>query len=322
MKAIRLNRYGGIDALHYEEVPTPKPGTGEVLVKITASGVNFIDTYMRSGLYKSSLPFTIGQEAAGVVEDRAHDVTEVEVGDHVGYIGIVGSYADYAIVPASRIIKLPKEISDRTAAAVLTQGLTAHYLAYSTYPLESDDSALIHAAAGGTGQLLVQMAKHRGATVFGTVSTEAKAKLAIEAGADDVIIYTEQDFEEETKKLTGGKGVQVVYDSVGKTTFEKSLNCLAPRGMMVLFGQASGPVPPFDPQLLNKSGSIFLTRPSLVHYTLTREELLKRVEDVFELVISGQLKVRIDSTYPLKDAAKAHEILETRQSRGKILIIP
>jgi NADPH2:quinone reductase len=322
MKAIRVHTPGGVDALRYEDVATPTPKAGEALVKIEAIGVNFIDIYIRSGLYKNPLPLTLGQEGAGVVEAVGPNVTEIEVGDRVAYSGMSGSYAEYAVVPAARLVKIPDGLNAKDAAAAMLQGMTAHYLAHTTYPLKSGDTALVHAAAGGVGLLLVQMAKRCGARVFGTVSTEDKAKLAKEAGADEVILYTQQDFEAEVKRLTDGTGVQVVYDSVAKTTFEKSLNSLAPRGYMVLYGNSSGPVPPFDLAQLGAKGSLFITRPSLAHYTLTREELLQRSSDVLGWIRAGQIKLRIDQTFPLKDAAEAHRRLEGRLSIGKLLLIP
>ncbi len=322
MKAVRVHTPGGVDALRYEDVPTPTPKAGEALVKIEAVGINFIDIYIRSGLYKNPLPLTLGQEGAGVVEAVGPDVTEVKVGDRVAYSGVPGSYAEYAVVPAARLVQMPDGIDAKMGAAAMLQGMTAHYLSHSTYPLKAGDACLVHAAAGGVGLLLVQMAKMRGARVIGTVSTEDKAKLAREAGADEVILYTQQDFEAEIKRLTNGRGLQVVYDSVAKTTFEKSLNCLAPRGYMVLYGQSSGPVPPFDLAQLGAKGSLFITRPSLAHYTLTREELLQRAGDVLGWIRAGTLKLRIDQTFPLKDAAEAHRRLEGRQSTGKLLLIP
>jgi NADPH:quinone reductase len=322
MKAIRVHTPGGLEALRYDDVPTPTPKAGEALVKLEAIGVNFIDIYIRSGLYKNALPLTLGQEGAGVVEAIGPNVTEVKVGDRVAYSGVAGSYAEYAVVPAARLVQVPDGIDTKSAAAAMLQGMTAHYLAHSTYPLKAGDTALVHAAAGGVGLLLVQMAKKCGARVFGTVSTDVKAKLAKEAGADEVILYTLQDFEAEVKHLTDGRGVQVVYDSVAKTTFEKGLNCLAPRGYMVLYGQSSGPVPPFDLAQLAAKGSLFITRPTLGHYTLTRQELLRRAGDVLGWIASGGLKLRIEQTFPLKDAADAHRRLEGRQSTGKLLLIP
>jgi NADPH2:quinone reductase len=303
-------------------VATPTPKAGEALVKIEAVGINFIDIYIRSGMYKNPLPLTLGQEGAGVVEAVGPNATEVQVGDCVAYSGIAGSYAEYTVVPAARLVKIPPGLTAQDAAAAMLQGMTAHYLTHTTYPLGSGDTALVHAAAGGVGLLLVQMAKKRGARVFGTMSTEDKAKLAKEAGADEVILYTRQDFETEVKRFTDGHGLQVVYDSVAKTTFEKGLNCLAPRGYMVLYGQSSGPVPPFDLAQLGAKGSLFITRPSLAHYTLTREELLQRSGDVLGWIRAGQLKLRIDQTFPLKDAGAAHRRLEGRQSTGKLLLVP
>jgi NADPH:quinone reductase len=322
MKAVRVHTPGGVEALQYEDVATPTPKAGETLVKIEAVGVNFIDIYIRSGLYKNPLPLTLGQEGAGTVEAVGANVTEVQVGDRVAYSGTSGSYAEYAVVPAARLVKIPDGLNAQDAAAAMLQGMTAHYLAHTTYPLKAGDTALVHAAAGGVGLLLVQMAKRRGARVFGTVSTEDKAKLAKEAGADEVILYTQQDFEDEVKRLTNGRGLQVIYDSVAKTTFEKGLNCLAPRGYMVLYGQSSGPVPPFDLAQLGAKGSLFVTRPGLAHYTLTREELLQRSGDVLGWIRTGLLKLRIDQTFPLKDAAEAHRRLEGRLSTGKLLLVP
>jgi NADPH2:quinone reductase len=322
MKAVCVHTPGGIEALRYEDVPTPTPKAGEALVKIEAVGINFIDIYTRSGMYKNPLPLTLGQEGAGVVEALGPNITEVQVGDRVAYSGTPGSYAEYAVVPAARLVKIPDGLTAQDAAAAMLQGMTAHYLTHTTYPLAPSDTALVHAAAGGVGLLLVQMAKRRGARVFGTVSTEDKAKLAKEAGADEAILYTQQDFEVEVKRLTNGHGVQVVYDSVAKTTFEKGLNCLAPRGYMVLYGQSSGPVPPFDLAQLGAKGSLFITRPTLGHYTLTREELLQRSGDVLGWIRGGQLKLRIDEVFPLQDAGEAHRRLEGRQSTGKLLLVP
>jgi NADPH2:quinone reductase len=322
MKTVRVHTPGGVEALRYEDVDKPTPGAGEALVKIEAVGLNFIDIYIRRGMYKQPLPLTLGQEGAGVVEAVGSNVTEVRVGDRVAYSGTPGSYAEYAVVPSARLVKIPAGLTAQDAAAAMLQGMTAHYLAHTTYPLKSGDTALVHAAAGGVGLLLVQMAKKRGARVFGTVSTEDKAKLAREAGADEVILYTQQDFEAEVKRLTDGRGLQVVYDSVAKTTFDKGLNCLAPRGYMVLYGQSSGPVPSFDLAQLGAKGSLFITRPSLAHYTLTREELLQRASDVLGWIGSGQLKLHIDQIFPLKDAAEAHRRLEGRQSTGKLLLVP
>lgn len=322
MKAIRVHQFGGPEVLKYEDAPTPTPGAGEARVKLEATGINFIDTYQRTGAYKAALPFVLGQEGAGVVDAVGPGVTDVKVGDRVAYASVMGAYAEYAIVPAARLVPVPPGVSSEQAAAVLLQGMTAHYLTHSTYPLKAGETALIHAAAGGLGLLTVQIAKMLGARVIGTVSTEEKAKLAREAGADDVILYTQQDFDAETKRLTGGKGVDVVYDSVGKTTFDKSLNCLHPLGYMVLCGQSSGAVPPFDPQTLNQKGSLFLTRPTLAHYIPTRDKLLWRANDLFQWIRQGKLKVRVDKTFPLAEAAKAQEYLASRQSKGKVLLVP
>jgi NADPH:quinone reductase len=321
MKAIRVHEVGGPDVLRYEEVPAPTPGPGQAVVKVTAIGLNFIDCYFRAGLYKTSLPFIPGMEAAGTVTATAPGVTAVLVGDRVAYAPSIGAYAEYAAVAADRLVKLPPGLDERSAAAVTLQGMTAHYLTHSTYPLKPGDTALVHAAAGGVGLLLIQMAKRRGARVFGTVSTRDKAALAKEAGADEVILYTEQDFEAEVMRLTDGKGVNVVYDSVAKTTFDKSLNCVGVRGTLALFGQSSGPVPPVDPARLAKN-AVFLTRPGLGQYTMTRAELLERAGDVFGWVASGQLKLRIHQTLPLKDAAEAHRLLEGRKTTGKVLLVP
>ncbi|MBX3050678.1 MAG: quinone oxidoreductase [Caldilineaceae bacterium] len=322
MKAIRIHETGDPEVLRYEETHKPEPGAGEVRVKVKAAGVNFIDTYHRRGWYPIPAPFTPGVEAAGVVDALGPDVTDFAVGDRVAYGLTIGSYAEYALVPAGVVVPLPDGVSYEEGAAAMIQGMTAHYLACSTYPLQPSDTCLIHAAAGGTGALLVQIAKIRGARVIGTVSTAEKEAIARESGADEVIRYTEKDFEEEVKRLTDGKGVNVVYDSVGLTTFDKSLNCLRPRGYMVLFGQASGLVPPVDPQTLNQKGSIYLTRPVLGAYTLTREELLGRASDVFGWIADGRLKIRQDQTFPLSQAQAAHEYLEGRQTKGKVLLIP
>lgn len=321
MKAMRVHEYGGPEVMRLEEVPVPQPGAGEALVKLAASGINFIDVYQRSGLYGTPLPFTPGSEGAGVVEAVGPGVTGVAVGDLVAYAGVLGSYAEYAVVPAARLVPVPAKVDDKTAAALMLQGMTAHYLTHSTYPLTAGESCLVHAAAGGVGELLVQIAKRRGARVIGTVSTAEKAALARSVGADEVIRYTEQDFEVEVKRLTGGRGLPVVYDGVGRATFDKGLNCLAPRGYMVLFGQASGPVPPLDPQVLNSKGSLFLTRPSLGHYVLTREELLWRANDVLGWVAAGELAVHIGSELPLAEAARAHRQLEARQTTGKTVLL-
>ncbi|RPJ25176.1 MAG: quinone oxidoreductase [Chloroflexi bacterium] len=322
MKAVRVHQYGGLEVLKYEEVSVPEPGEGEARVKVEAIGVNFIDIYHRLGRYQGKLPLTLGQEAAGTVDAVGPNVTEVKPGDRVAYASVQGSYAEYAIVPAWRLVPLPTGVDAKQAAAVMIQGMTAHYLTFSTYPLKQGETALVHAAGGGTGELLVQIAKRRGARVIGTVSTEEKATRAREAGADEIILYTQTDFEVEVKRLTDNVGVDVVYDSVGKDTFDKSLNCLRRRGYMVLYGASSGAVPPLDPQILNAKGSIFLTRPFLAHYTANRAELLERANDVFNWIATGELKVRIDKTCSLAEAAEAQRYLEGRQSKGKILLIP
>lgn len=320
MKAIRVERPGGPEVLTLQDVPLPEPGPGQARVRIHRIGVNYIDIYHRTGLYPLDLPFTPGSEAAGVVDAVGEGVTEVKVGDRVAYAMHRGSYAEYAIVPAWILAPIPDEISFETAAAVMLQGLTAHYLTHSTFPIQPGHKVLVHAAAGGVGLLLVQMAKARGATVFGTVSTQAKAELAKAAGADEVILYTQEDFAEAIQTMTGGEGLDCVYDSVGKDTFEKSLKCLRPRGYLVLFGQSSGPVPPVDLQILNSHGSLYVTRPSLAHYILDREELLQRTNDLFTWIKEKRLDVRIDSTFPLAQAAEAHKRLESRASSGKILL--
>jgi len=322
MKAIRVNAPGGPDVLRFEDTPEPTPKSGEATVKVDAAGINYIDVYQRSGQYKLALPLTLGLEAGGTVTAVGPNVTEVKVGDKVAYTGVPGAYAQYAAVPAARLVVLPQGISTRQGAAAMLQGLTAHYLACSTYPLKSGDTCLVHAAAGGVGLLLCQIAKMRGARVIGTVSTEDKAKLAREAGASDVILYTKQDFEAEVKRLTDGKGLQVVYDSVGQTTFDKGFNCLAPRGMMALYGQSSGPIGPFDLQVLNAKGSLFVTRPSLNHHIITRAELLQRSEELLGWIRDGKLKLRTEYEFPLKDAADAHRALEARKTTGKVLLIP
>ena len=322
MKAIRVHAPGGPEALRYEEVAQPSPAAGQVLVKVEAAGVNYIDVYQRNGLYKVATPFTLGQEAAGVVSAVGAGVTDPKVGDRVVYASILGAYAEYAVVPADRVVVLPEGVTTRQAAAVMVQGMTAHYLACTTYPLKTGDTCLVHAAAGGVGLLLCQVASRRGARVIGTVSTREKAALARDAGARDVILYTEQDFEAEAKRLTGGLGLQVVYDSVGKTTFEKGLNCLTRRGMMVLYGQSSGPIGSFDPQVLSQKGSLFLTRPTIAHYIATRAELVTRAGEVLSWVKSGTLKLRIEHEFSLAEAAEAHRALEARKTTGKVLLIP
>lgn len=322
MKAVRIHAPGGPEAMRYEDAPEPTPKPGEAVVKVDAAGINYIDVYFRSGQYKAELPITLGMEAGGTVSAVGSGVTGVKVGDKVAYTGIPGAYAEYAAVPALRLVTLPAGISTKQGAAAMLQGMTAHYLACSTYPLKSGDVCLVHAAAGGVGLLLCQMAKMRGARVIGTVSTEEKAKLAREAGASDVILYTTQDFEVEVKRLTDGKGVHVVYDSVGKTTFDKGFNCLRPRGVMALYGQSSGPTGPFDLQVLNAKGSLFVTRPSLNHHVATREELVQRAGEVLGWVREGKLKLRTELEFPLKDAAEAHRALEGRKTTGKVLLIP
>ena len=322
MKLIRIHEQGGPEVMKLEEVPTPEAGPGQARVRVEAAGVNFIDIYHRSGQYKVQLPFDLGGEGAGTVEAVGPGVGEVKLGDRVAWKDIQGSYGTEIVGPAEKLVPLPSGVSTELGAASMLQGLTAHYLAVSTYPIKQGDTCLIHAAAGGVGLLLTQMAKLRGARVIGTVGNDAKAKLARENGADDVIVYTKQDFVAEVKRLTDGKGVQVVYDGVGKDTFEKSLDCLAPRGYEVLFGAASGPVPPLDLQLLNAKGSLFTTRPTLANYAATREELLWRANDVLNWVKSGQLKLRIDRTYKLAEAAEAHRALNGRQTTGKVLLKP
>ena len=322
MHAICIHEHGGPEVLRYEEVSTSEPGVGEARVRVEAAGLNYIDVYHRTGLYPSTnMPFTPGMEGAGVVEAVGPGVTEVNVGDRVGYAMHQGSYTEVAIVPSAVLVPLPDSIDTQSAAAAMLQGMTAHYLTRSTYPLSTGDTALVHAAAGGVGLLLIQMAKTLGARVFGTVSTPEKAQLATEAGADEVILYTRTDFEAEVKQLTDGRGVDVVYDSVAKTTFDKSLNCLRPRGYLALFGQSSGPVPPFDLSRLSR-GSLFITRPGLGHHAANREELMGRAGDLFEWIADGTLKLRIDRTFPLQDAADAHRALEGRQTTGKVLLIP
>jgi len=320
MKAIQVNEPGGPEKMQLVDAPDPKPGPKQALVRLHASGVNFIDVYFRMGLYKADLPIALGSEGAGVVEAVGPDVTEVAPGDRVAYAMARGSYAQYAVVAAAQLVKIPAHLDFSMAAAAMLQGMTAHYLTHSVYPLKSGDTCLVHAAAGGAGGLTVQMAKMLGARVFGTVSTEEKARVARDHGADEAILYTQQDFEAEVKRLTGGRGVDVVYDSVGKTTFDKSLNSLRPRGTMALFGQSSGPVAPFDPNILNGKGSLFLTRPSLGHYVATPEELAWRAGDVLGWIDSGRLKLRIDRTYPLGDAASAHRDLESRKTSGKLVL--
>ncbi|HKB49559.1 MAG TPA: quinone oxidoreductase [Ktedonobacterales bacterium] len=322
MRAIRVESYGGPEVLRIAEVPTPEPGAGQVRVKLAAAGVNFIDTYHRTGAYKGTLPFMLGGEGAGVVDAVGPGVAEFRPGDRVASPTMNGTYAEYALAAADRLVPVPQGVDLRVAAAALLQGCTAHYLSYSTFPLDPGKTALVHAAAGGVGRLLTQIATQLGARVLATAGSEEKAALARSAGADAVILYTEEDFEAETRKLTGGVGVDVVYDSVGKTTFDKSLGCLRPRGYLVLFGQSSGAVPPLDPQVLNAKGSLFLTRPTIAHYIATRDELLWRATDIFTWITQNQLEVRIDREFPLAEAAAAHRYLEERQTKGKVLLIP
>jgi NADPH2:quinone reductase len=330
MHAILIAEPGGPEAMKWIQTPTPAPAKREVLVRVEAAGVNFIDIYFRKGVYKMPLPSVLGVEGAGTVEALGPEAAGfgLRVGDRVawtdrtGAATVGGSYATHTVVPAARLVAVPPAIDARTAAASMLQGMTAHYLSHSTFALREGHACLVHAAAGGVGLLLCQMAKRAGARVIGTVSTEEKAALARAAGADDTILYTKQDFEAETRRITEGRGVHVVYDSVGKTTFEKSLASLAPRGMLVLYGQSSGPVAPFDPQVLNAKGSLFLTRPSLGHYVATRDELLARATEVLGSVESGKLRVRIGATFALRDAAEAHRALESRATTGKVLLVP
>jgi NADPH2:quinone reductase len=322
MKAVRIHEFGGPEVMQYEEMPTPTPGTGQVLVKLAASGLNFIDVYQRTGLYPNDLPYELGLEGSGTVAAVGAEVSGLREGDSVAYTGVPGSYAEYVLAPADRLVRMPDGLDVKVGAAAMLQGMTAHYLAYTTYPLKAGDTCLIHAAAGGVGLILVQMAKQCGTRVIGTVSTEEKAALAREAGADEIILYTQQDFETEVKRLTDGKGVQVIYDSVAKDTFDKGLNCLAPLGYMVLYGQSSGPIPPFDPAILNAKGSLFLTRPSLFHYIADRASLEKRAGDVLGWIASGALKLRMEHTFALSDVAEAHRSLEGRKTTGKVLLIP
>src|SRR6266850_2153334 len=322
MKAIQVKQPGGPEAMELVDLPVPQPKSHEAVVKIQAAGVNFIDVYNREGRYKVPLPFTPGQEGAGVVSAVGSDVREVAVGDRVAYTSVLGSYAEYAVVPADRLVKIPDGVSDRQAAAAMLQGLTAHYLVHDTYPLKKGETTLIHAAAGGVGLLLVQMAKKIGARVIATTGTEEKAKLAREAGVDEIILYTQSDFEAETKRLTDGKGVHVIYDGVGKTTFDRDLNVLRPRGYLVLFGAASGPVPLFDVGKLAQKGSLFITRPTLLHYMAAHEELQKRATDVLTMIATGKVKLRIEHIYPLREAQQAHRDLEGRKTTGKLLLIP
>ena len=321
MKAVRIHETGSSEMLRHEDVPLPAPGQGQALVRLRAAGVNFLDIYHRTGLNPMPLPFILGSEGAGIVEGVGSGVTEVQPGDRVTYTNVLGSYAEYVVAPAWRLVPIPPQLDFIQAAAVMLQGMTAHYLVHTTYPLQPGEWALVHAAAGGVGALLVQMVKRAGAQVIATVSTDAKAEIARESGADYVVNYAETDFDAEAKRLTGGEGVHVVYDSVGKDTFSQSLNALRLRGMMVLYGSSSGPVPALSPMTLNQRGSLFLTRPSLHHYTHTRDELLQRAWDVLGWVSSGELRLRVDRTYPLAGAGEAHRRLEAREALGKLVLM-
>jgi NADPH2:quinone reductase len=322
MKAIQVQKTGGPEVLMLVDLPVPKPKPNEAIVQIKAVGVNFIDVYFREGRYPAALPFVDGQEAAGVVSEVGTDVKALKPGDRVAYTNVLGAYAEYAAVPAERLVRIPEKLSFEQAAAAMLQGMTAHYLTHSTYPLKRGETALIHAAAGGVGLLLVQMAKHIGARVIGTAGTEAKAKLARDAGADEVIVYTKQEFDVETKRLTDGKGVEVVYDGVGKATFDKDFEVLRPRGYLVLFGGASGAVPPFDLMKLTQKGSLFITRPTLTNYIAGRQELEMRANDVLGAIEKGALKLRIAHKYPLADVQQAHRDLEGRRTTGKVILLP
>jgi len=322
MKAIQVKQVGGPEAMEFVELPVSQPKANEAVVKLAASGVNFIDVYFREGRYKAPLPLIPGSEGAGVVTAVGADVTSLKAGERVAWAGVQGSYAEYISAPADRLVTIPPGVTDQQAAAVMLQGMTAHYLSHDTFPLKKGQTALVHAAAGGVGLLLVQMAHNVGARVIATVSSDEKAKLARAAGADEIILYTQQDFEAETKRITGGRGVDVVYDSVGKTTFEKGLNILRPRGMMVLFGGSSGAVPPSDLIALSQKGSLYVTRPSLFNYIATREELVARSSDLFSMIKAGKLKLRIEHLYPLAEAQQAHRDLEGRKTTGKLLLLP
>jgi NADPH2:quinone reductase len=322
VKAIRFHDSGGPEVLRYEDVSDPAPGAGQALIAVQACGLNYIDTYQRSGLYPVDLPCIPGMEAAGTVEAVGEGVEEVAAGDRVAYAGVLGAYAEKSAVDVAKLVKLPDGVDCEAGAALMLQGITAHYLTHSTYPLGNGDTVLVHAAAGGVGLLLTQIAKMLGARVVGTVSTAAKEELARGAGADEVIRYTENDFEQEVLALTEGRGVDVVYDGVAKDTFEKGLNVLKPRGYMVLFGQSSGPVEPFDPAILNVKGSLFLTRPTMTNYIQSREELLERATDLLSWVVDKKLEVRIGDRFPLADAAEAHKALQGRRTSGKVLLLP
>ena len=322
MKAIQVSQVGGPEVLQFVDTEAPEPKTNEALVQIKAAGVNFVDVYYREGRYPTNIPFVPGMEAAGIVVSVGNEVKNIKPGDRVAYTGVLGSYAEYAVVPAAALIRIPEQLDFNQAAAAMLQGMTAHYLVHSTYPLRQGETALIHAAAGGVGRLLVQMAKNLAAHVIGTAGSEEKAKLAMDAGADHCIVYTASDFETETKRLTDGKGVHVVYDGVGRTTFEKDLNVLRLRGYLVLFGGSSGAVPPFDLIKLSHKGSLYVTRPTLAHYTATREELEHRSGEVLDMIAKGKLELRIHATYPLQQAQQAHRDLEGRKTTGKLLLIP
>jgi NADPH:quinone reductase len=321
MRGIQIKRYGGPEVLEYGELPDPTPAAGEVVVRVHVAGVNFTDVYQRKGVYPGTLPFTPGVEGVGVVEKLGSGVTDVKVGARVGWVMIKGGYAELVALPAQRLVPIPDGVDDRTAAALLLQGMTAHFLLTDCYRVQKGEWILIHAAAGGVGLLMTQMAHRLGARIIGTTSTEEKAALAREAGADEIVLYTKEDFQEAARRITGGAGVSAVYDSVGKTTFLKSLDCLRPRGYMVLFGGSSGPAPTVDPMILNMKGSLFLTRPTLGNYVSSREELLRRAGDIFAWAAKGELKVRAEHDYPLVDAAKAHADIEARKTTGKILLI-
>ncbi len=322
MKAVRVNAFGGPDALSVENIDIPEAGDGEVLVKIAAAGINYIDTYQRSGLYQIPLPSTLGLEAAGTVESVGSGVSGLAVGDRVAYTNVAGAYAEYAVVPADKLVSLPDGVSFNEGAAAMLQGCTAHYLCQSTYPVKAGDRCLVHAAAGGVGLILIQMIKMIGGYVIGTCSTQEKAELAKQAGADEVILYTEQDFEEEVKRLTEGAGVNVVYDSVGKATFAKSVDCLSRFGYMVLYGNASGPVTEFNPATLGPKGSLFLTRPTLFDYVANRADLEWRTGDVFKWIGEGKISLRLEHFFPLTEARAAHEALEGRKTTGKVILTP
>jgi NADPH2:quinone reductase len=322
MKALQVSQVGGPEVLRLVDLPIPEPKSNEAVVQIKAAGVNFVDVYFREGRYPAQLPFVVGMEASGVITAVGSEVKSVKIGDRVAYTGVMGSYAEYAAVPAERLVRIPDEVDFNQGAAAMLQGMTAHYLSHSTYKLQHGETALVHAAAGGVGLLLVQMAKKIGARAIGTAGTEEKAQLARNAGADECIVYTQADFETETLRLTDGKGVHVVYDGVGKDTFDKGLNVLRARGYMVLFGGASGPVPPFDLMRLTQKGSLFVTRPTLVNYIATREELEQRSGDVMRMIVAGDLKLRIHKIYPLAEAQQAHRDLEGRKTTGKLLLVP